>query len=110
MTRWYDCPVCIGYCEEYLDEDGGNVCPSCGSEVWFEPAPPELKQQLYKEGIWTEEIVCIQDEDEVATNPAFEDQDQYDKWIEWNVIRIRAACGQLDALLSEDDDSSECDS
>jgi hypothetical protein len=103
MARWYDCPICIGYCEEFY-EDGKTICDSCGAEVWFGPAPEPLRKRLQRAGFWCEEVVCLREDGEIAINPAFNTQEEYDRWIAWNVIRLTAVGDQLHAFFRHDDE------
>jgi hypothetical protein len=104
MSRWFDCPDCIGYCEEYIcPNTGSSICDWCGQEVTFKEAPESLKRRLYKARLWCEEIAVVKvEEDEDKWAPAFNSQAEYDRYIQWNAIRMGAACDQLISLLSDD--------
>ena len=106
MSRWFDCPMCIGYCEEEICPSSGSpYCAWCGNEVTFEEAPAALKKQMHRAGLWCEEIVVVLDDDgDRLVAPAFNSQEVYDRYIEWNSIRIDAACDQLTSLLNDDSD------
>ncbi len=106
MSRWYDCPICIGYCEEFIrPEDGKSICDSCETEVWFEPAPEDLKKRLYRAGLWCEEVVCMDDNGNTVSNPAFSNQDEYNRFVEWNAIRMGAVVDQIVAVLNGDEET-----
>jgi hypothetical protein len=109
MSRWFDCPICIGYCEERICPSTGlSICDWCGLEVQFMPAPDELKQQMYKAGLWCEEIAVVLDVDgDPQCSPAFNSQQEYDKYIKWNAIRMGASCDQLASFLRDDSDEGK---
>jgi|ERR1051325_4678713 hypothetical protein len=100
MPRWFDCPCCLGYCEENEE----NYCVYCGEDVMFEPAPEELKTQLCRAGLWCEWVVVVFDDDELKSAPAFANQEEYDKYNAWNSMRLRAACDQLNSIFRDGDD------
>jgi hypothetical protein len=111
MSRWFDCPDCIGYCKEWICPCCGlSRCEMCGKEVVFETAPEELHEQMYKAGLWCEEIAVVLDQDgDRQIAPAFTCQEVYDKYIQWNAVRMGAACDQLTALLCDDTDEDTDD-
>lgn len=60
---------------------------------------------MHRAGLWCEEIVVVFDDDgDRLVAPAFNSQEVYDRYIEWNLIRIDAACDQLTSLLNDDSD------
>ena len=109
MSRWFDCPDCIGYCEEWICECCGvSRCEMCNQKVTFEDAPEAIRQQMYKAGLWCEEIAVVVDEDgERHYTPAFNSREEYDRFVEWNAARMVAPYDQLMAMLCDDSDEGK---
>ena len=101
----FDCPVCIAYLEDLELCDcgcGKYVCDMCGAA--FDIEATGIEPVLYRNGIYSDSEARTEHDGERVTAPAFRDAETYRRFVEWNSIRMGAACDQLTAALTDDSD------